>query len=147
MAPRTDDQITIKRYRLGNMQSFEVLVGDFNRIEDEAQSIGTHLGFALACIPVAITINITLATVAIPNQNVKAPFMLLMFACYILGAFFSVSAFRQRGRLRKFMQTIRDNQEPPLGEKGNEMSPSDVESLTPDEEEPELGSDHPESAQ
>jgi len=129
MALPPDDQISIKRFRLGKMQSYEVLVGDFNRIEDEASSIGTHFAFALACLPVAITIHITLSRVRISDQSVREPFMLLMFACYILGAFFAISAFRQRGRLRKFMQVIRDSQVPPLGEKGSEIGPSEADQL------------------
>lgn len=145
MALSSDNQINIKRYRLGKMASYEVLVGDFNRIDHEAQTIGTHLHFFLACVPLAITLHIALRTIPIPDWNIKAPFMLFMYACYILGAFFGVSAFRQRGRLRKFMQDIRDSQVPPLGEKGNEIGPSEAESL-PSEESPKSGSDK-ESAQ
>ena len=129
MALHSDDQISIKRYRLGKMQSYEVLVSDFNRIENEAQSVGTHFSFFLACIPVGITILITLVTVPISNWNIKGPFMLLMYACFILGAFFGVSAFRQRRKLGKFMQDIRDSQVPPLGEKGSEIGPSEAENL------------------
>jgi hypothetical protein len=129
MALGPPDHIPIKRFRLGEMQSYEVLVNDFNRIEDEAMTIGSYFAFAVACIPTAITLNVTLATVKIDDLNVKAPIMCLMFVCYILGAFFARGAYQQRGRLKKFMQTIRDAQTPPLGEKGSELGPSEVNLL------------------
>jgi hypothetical protein len=111
------------------MQSYEVLVSDFNRIESEAKSIGTDIAFATACIPVAITLHVTLKMVAIPDPTVKYPFLLLMYACYILGAYFGIRAYRQRGRLKEFMQTIRDAQVAPLGEKGSEMGPAELAAL------------------
>ena len=123
------DQIPIRRFRLGLMQSYEVLVSDFERIGSEAMSIGTHLAFATACIPVAITLHITLRSATIADAVVRDSFTLLMYTCYILGAFFGVQAFRQRGRLQKFMQIIRDNQVPPLGEKGSEIGPADAGAL------------------
>ncbi len=124
------DQIPIKRFRLGQMQSYEILVSDFQRIETEATSIGTDLAFAFACLPVAITIQVTLRFVTVTDQSVKDPFILLMYACYILGAYFSVRAFRQRGKLKQFMATIKDAQIPPLGEKGSEIGPAEVEAMS-----------------
>jgi hypothetical protein len=135
-----DDQIPIKCYRLGKMQSYEVLVSDFDRIESEATSIGTDLAFATACIPVGITINITLKTVSIADPLVKDPFLIRMFTCYILGAYFGVRAYRQRGRLKVFMQAIRDVQVAPLGEKGSEIGPSELAAL-PSEEQTNEGSE------
>jgi hypothetical protein len=123
------DQIPIKRFRLGEMQSYEVLVSDFNRIQSEAMSIGTDFAFAVALIPVAVTFTTTLAVATISLAWVRESFTLLMYVCYILGLYFAVRAFRQRGRLKTFMQTIRDAQVPPLGEKGGEIGPSELESL------------------
>jgi hypothetical protein len=124
-----NDQIPIERYRLGKMRSYEVLVSDFERIESEAMSIGTDLAFAFLCIPVGITLSVTLLTVTITDRLVKDPFLLFMFACYILGGYFGVRAFRQRGRLKTFMQAIRDSQVAPLGEKGSEIGLSELEAL------------------
>jgi hypothetical protein len=126
--------IPIKRYRLGKMQSYEILVGDFDRIENEALGIGTDLAFATACIPVGVTLSVTLFTVTIANPLVKDPFLVLMFTCYILGAYFGLRAYRQRGRLRSFMQAIRDGQVAPLGEKGSEISRSELETLPSEEQ-------------
>ena len=77
------DQISIKRFRLGEMQSYEVLVSDFNRIESEAKSIGTDLAFFTACLPVAITLHITLRTVTPADQYVRESFTILMWVCYL----------------------------------------------------------------
>jgi hypothetical protein len=124
-----DDFLPFKRYRLGQLPTYEILAKDFDRIGDEAQSIGTAFAFATACIPVALTLTVALTTVIIDSWKVKAPFMVLMFVCYILGLYFSVLAFRQRGRLTKFMQAIRDSQVAPLGEKGDEIGPAESQQL------------------
>lgn len=120
------DQIPIKRFRLGEMQSYEVLVSDFDRIESEAKSIGTDLAFFTACLPVAITLHITLRTVTPADQYVRESFTILMWVCYLASIYFGVKAFRQRGRLKVFMQNIRNAQVPPLGEKGSELGPGEV---------------------
>jgi hypothetical protein len=123
------EQIPIKRFRLGQMSSYEVLVSDFDRVEFEAMSIGTDLAFATAFIPVAITLHVTLRVTTPADQYVRESFTLLMYVCYILGIYFGVRAYRQRGRLKRFMQLIRDCQVSPLGEKDSEIGPSELQQL------------------
>jgi hypothetical protein len=127
---RPDDaHIRAKRFRLREVHTYEVVRDDFDHIEAEAMSVGTDFAFATACIPVGITLSITLLTVKIENLSVKLIFLSLMFCCYILGAYFGVEAWRDRGHLKKFMQRIRENQEAPLGEKDGELGPSELEQL------------------
>jgi hypothetical protein len=128
-----DAHIPAKRFRLREVQTYEVVRDDFDNIETEAMNIGTDFAFATACIPVAITLTITLLTVPITNQGTEVTFLCLMFICYILGLRFAVSAWRHRGSLKKFMQRIRDNQEAPLGEKGAELEPSELQELPSEE--------------
>jgi hypothetical protein len=99
-----DAHIPAKRFRLREVQTYEVVRDDFDNIESEAMNIGTDFAFATACIPVAITITITLLTAQVNNQGWKVTFLCLMFICYILGLRFAVNAWRQRGRLKKFTQ-------------------------------------------
>lgn len=124
-----DAHIPAKRYRLREVETYEVVRDEFNRIETEAMNIGTDFAFATACIPVAITLTITLYTVTIADRMVKDAFMLLTFTCYILGSYFAVRAWRQRGHLKNFMQRIRDNQVAPFGEKDGELEPSELQKL------------------
>lgn len=128
-----DAHIPAKRYRLRELQTYEVVRDDFDAIETEAMNIGTDFAFATACIPVAITLTVTLSTVAVANQFLKMTFLSLMFVCYILGSYFAVRAYRDRGHLKKFMQRIRDNQVAPLGEKDEELEPSELEELPSEE--------------
>lgn len=128
-----DTRIPAKRFRLREVQTYEVVRDDFDGIETEAMNVGTDFAWATACIPVAITLTITLLTVPVTNQGVKETFLCLMFVCYILGLYFAVNAWRQRGRLKKFMQRIRENQEAPLGEKGEELEPSELQKLPSEE--------------
>jgi hypothetical protein len=137
------DQIPIKRFRLGPMESYEVLVNDFDRIETEAMGIGTDIAFFTACLPVAITLHITLRTVTPVDLYVRESFTLLMWVCYLGAIYFGVRAYRQRGRLKMFMQRIRNTQVPPLGEKGSEISPSEMEQMASGEQTAENDT-HPE---
>ena len=133
-APKPDDaHIPAKRYRLREVQTYEVVLDDFDRIETEATNIGTDFAFATACIPVAITLTVTLLTVTITQKSVRDAFLFLMFSCYILGLRYAVGAWRSRGRLKKFMQGIRDNQVAPLGEKDGELEPSELQNLPSEE--------------
>jgi hypothetical protein len=141
MALRNDDQIPIERFRLGKLRSYEVLVDKFDQIEVVAMTIGTDLAFAMACLPVALALTVTLATVPIQAWNIKGSFLSLTYVCYLAGLYFSVRAFRSRGSLKKFMQAIRDAQEAPLGEKGSEIGPTELQGL-PSEEESGSGGKH-----
>jgi hypothetical protein len=129
-----DAHIPAKRFRLRAVHTYEVVRDDFDQIETEAMSVGTDFAFAMACIPVAITLTVTLLTVSVANSTVKLAFFCLMFSCYILGAYFGVAAWRDRAHLNRFMQRIRDNQEAPLGEKDEELRPSELEQLPSEEE-------------
>jgi len=124
-----DDYTRIKRFRLGEVPSYEVLADDFDRIEDEALDVGLHFHFAILCLSVAITIAITLATVPIASVLVKLIFINVMAVGLVLGAFLLILAIRQRGRLHKMMQRIRDRQVAPLGEKGKEIGPAESQEL------------------
>lgn len=129
MSLSQDDYPRLKRFRLGEIPSYEVLVDDFDRIEDEAQDVGLAFHFAIFCLSGAFTLSVTLATVPIANWHVKATFLLAMCGGYIMGSFFLVLALRQRDRLKKMMQKIRDRQIAPLGEKDGELGPSEAENL------------------
>ncbi len=128
-----DAHIPAKRYRLREVQTYEVVRDDFDGIETEAMNIGTDFAFATACIPVAITLTVTLKTVTITDQTLKDAFLLLAFTCYILGSYFAVRAWRHRGHLKSFMQKIRDNQVAPLGEKDGELESSELQKLPSEE--------------
>jgi len=126
MSIRVDDQLPAKRYSLRQVETYEVERGQFDRIESEATGIGTAFAFATACLPVAVTLNVTLATVTIADKNISYPFWLLMYVCYILGLYFAVIAWRQRGNLRRFMSEIRESQVAPIASK----TPPSTEDLT-----------------
>jgi fructose-specific phosphotransferase system IIC component len=129
MTLNQDDYLRVKRFRLGEIPSYEVLVDDFDRIEDEAQDVGLAFHFAVFCLSGAFTLSITLATVPIASWHVKATFLLAMCGGYVVGSFFLVLALRQRDRLKKMMQKIRDRQIAPLGEKDSELGPSELQQL------------------
>lgn len=122
-------QLPAKRYSLGPVETYEVPRTDFDRIETEASSIGTGMAFACACLPVALALTVTLATVDIPAWSEKGTFILLTFGFYIAGLYFSVVAYRQRGHLRNLMNALRDRQVAPLGEKGDELGASQLDTL------------------
>ena len=129
MSPSQDDYPRVKRFRLGEIPSYEVLADDFDRIEDEAQDVGLAFHFAIFCVSVAITLCIALATVPVDNWIVKSIFILVIFGGFVLGSFFLIVALRQRDSLRKMMQKIRDRQVAPLGEKDSELGPSELQQL------------------
>ena len=122
MTFRADDQLPAKRHSLRQVETYEVERSHFDAIEKEATGIGTAFAFAAACLPVAVTLNVTLKTVPITDRSVADPFWFLMWACYILGLFFAVSAWRQRGSLKRFMDEIRESQVAPIAAK---VSPSE----------------------
>jgi hypothetical protein len=99
-------------------------------------SIGTDFAFSVALLPLAISFTLTLAVSTISINWIRDSFLFFMFVCYILGLYFATRAYRQRGKLKKFMQAVRDAQVAPLGEKGSEIRPSELEALPAEGSEP-----------
>ncbi len=124
-----DDQIPATRYRLQEVRTYEVLVADFDRIEEEASQVGTSLQFAMACFPVGIALTVTLLTVPIPNERLFDGFFLFMSVSYLAGVITGVQAWRQRGRLRRLTADIRAQQGALLGDEGKEFRPAELASL------------------
>lgn len=129
MATYRDDQIPATRYRLEGVRTYEVLVDDFDRIEEEASQVGTSLQFAMACIPVGIALTVTILTVQIPNERLYDGFFMFMLGSYGFGIFHGLQAWKQRGHLKKLMARIRARQGPPLGDQGKEFRAAELASL------------------
>ncbi|MGB9236510.1 MAG: hypothetical protein WCC04_19045 [Terriglobales bacterium] len=136
----SDDYISAKRYRLKDVKTYEVFVSDFNRIETEASATGTHLQFATFWL--AIGIGSALTVIALPAIGLKAYLTYLVFAAVglSLGIFHCLRWQKQGDSLKKLMDGIRESQGMSLGEKGDELKPSELENL-PSEEAKESGTE------
>ena len=129
-----DPHIPAKRYFIREVQTYEVLVTDFNNLESEATNVGTDFSVAAACIPVAVALTVTLLTVSIQNIKLFESFFCVTFLCWAMGIIYGFKAWRGRGHFTKAMQRIRDYQMPPLGEKDEELAPSELQNLPSEEE-------------
>lgn len=123
------DHIPATRYRIKNVDTYEIPVSEFNRIKQEGRNVGTDLQFATAFIPVAITLSITMATVPLPKDRTFIVILVAMLVSWGFGLYFSVSAWRRRGRFDQLMEDLRQLQVGPLGESGKELHPSELASL------------------
>jgi hypothetical protein len=100
---------------------------EFDNIENEAANLGTDVQAATFCLPIAVTITVTLLTVPIANRFTKDAFFLVMTCAYGFGLLSAYRARQQRGRFRKFMENIRASQVESLGEKGQEVGPAELQ--------------------
>ena len=123
-----EEHIPATRHRLKRVDTYEITVGDFNRIKSEAGNVGTHLQFCIALIPLAISLWLTLATVPIPPDHTKTYYTILSLSVVFgsLGLFHGVCAFRQRGNFNRMMEDLRSLQTAPFGSEGNELKPADL---------------------
>ena len=124
-----DEHIIVKRHRVEHAEIYELFGDDLRRIEDEGSRVGSHLQFATAWLPVAISVTITLVTVAIPNDRVFYSLMIFAFVGYGFGIFHSVNAWQQRGSFKAVIREIRERKVGPLGESGEELKASQLEEL------------------
>ena len=129
MVLRADSHLPAKRYTLQEVETYEVERIDFERIRSESRSVGTHLQLFFFWLPIAIMLTVTLSTIAIPNVRLRELYGCLMFVGYGFSLFHGAFAFRQRGSFDRLMNSILERQIPPLGEKGSELGPSEVDEL------------------
>lgn len=134
--PIDDTYIQTRRHRHSPVSTYEVFVDEFDRIEIEAENIGSDLTFATFWISEAITS--TLALPAIPPSwiHIFSAFLMAMLAGYGFGAYFLWRWSKQKNALKRLMKKIRDSQIPEWGEEGKELRYADIESMKPVEPPP-----------
>ena len=125
MALRGDHQLPARRYSLSPVDTFEVERQQFEHIQDAALSVSVPFTMSVACIPVAVTLNVTLVTVTLQDHHMEAILWGLTFTCYLAGVACGIFAFLQRGQLERYMKAIRDSQVEPVAAKGL-STPSDL---------------------
>ena len=114
--PLDDKHIETKPHRHGPVSTYQVFVDDFDRIQEEAESIGSDLTFATFWLSEAITSSFALPTVPPERIHVFSTFEMAMLAGYGFGAYFLWRWWKQKRSLKRFMDRIRANQIPEFGD-------------------------------
>lgn len=134
--PIDDNHIETKPHRHGPVATYQVFVDDFNRIEEEAQTIGSDLTFATFWLSEAVTSTFALPTVPATWLHVYSGFEVAMFAGYGFGAYFIWRWSKQKSSLKRLMDRIRANQIPEFGQAGKELRLSDLANLPAEQADP-----------
>jgi hypothetical protein len=124
-----DDTIPAARHRISRIDTYEVAVSDFDRIEEVASTVGSDLTFATLGLSVAVTLTVTLNTVTIASERLHDEFFIVMCISYAVAIICGYRWWRQRGELRKQMNRIRAMQEGPLGEEGKEFKAAELANM------------------
>jgi hypothetical protein len=137
--PLDDKYIEARPHRHGPVATYQVFVDDFDRIEREAQSVGSDLTFAVFWLSEAVTSTFALPAVPSTWLHIFSAFEMAMLAGYGLGLYFLWRWSRQKNSLKQFMDRIRANQIPEFGEAGKELRLSDLANLPAGKAEPGAG--------
>jgi hypothetical protein len=129
--PIDDKHIEARRHRHGPIETYEVFVEDFDRIEKEAQTIGSDFNFGSIWLTVAITCTATLTTIPHDWSIIFTCFLSATLVGYTLGAYFLFRWSRQRDTLEALMDRIRACQIPQWGEEGKELRLSEIDRMKP----------------
>jgi len=129
--PLDDAHIETRRHRHAPVETYEVFVEDFNRIETEAETIGTDLTFGSIWISVAITSTAALPTIPNDWNRIFGSFLVATLVGYSLGTYFLLRWHRQKDSLGKLMDRIRSSQIPQWGDERKELRGSELDKLTP----------------
>ena len=139
--PLDDRHIETRPHRHGPVATYQVFVDDFDRIEEEAESIGNDLTFATFWLSEAITSTCALPTIPADWIHVFSSFEMAMIAGYGFGLYFLWRWWRQKNSLKKFMARIRSSQIPEFGEAGKELQLGELAGLPASRAEPRTESE------
>jgi hypothetical protein len=136
--PMDESHIETRRHRHGPVETYELFVEDFNRIEGESQSIGSDLTFAVFWLSEAVTS--TVAVPALPSSAVRVLnfFLVAIFVGYGMGVYFLWRWYKQENSLKCLMNRIRASQIPQWGQAGKELGVSDFAKLKLEEPQPHV---------
>jgi hypothetical protein len=129
--PVEETFIQTRRYRHCAMPTYEVLVDDFDRIEEEAQTIGSDLTFATFWISEALTSTLALPSIPSAWIHIFSAFLMALIVGYGFGAYFLWRWSKQKNALKKLMKKIRDSQIPEWGQDDKELRFSELASMKP----------------
>jgi hypothetical protein len=127
--PLDDKHIETKPHRHGPVATYQVLVDDFDRIGEEAESIGSDLTFATFWFSEAVTSTLALPTIPSTWIHIFSAFEMAMLAGYGFGFYFLWRWSKQKNSLKRMMDRVRSSQIPEFGEAGKELRLSELASL------------------
>jgi hypothetical protein len=132
---RMNDRILLKRHGIAHVETYDVTADELDRLESEGGDVGFDFHICSFCLTLATSFLLGLILSPPPDNRPKLFVVLVVIVVvgFLMGAIFAVKWFRSRGAFSKTIRRIRDRQIGPVGEKGNELAPSELGALPSEE--------------
>ena len=132
--------IPIRRHGLSHVENYDVTSDEIDRIEAEGADVGFNFHIGLFCVTMAASILLGLVLSPPPDDKPKTFLVLIVLVVvgFLVGGIFGLKWYIDRDSFSATIRRIRERQVGPLGEKGGELGPSELQAL-PSEEEPGAG--------
>jgi len=128
--------IPVRRHGLSHVETYDVTSDELERIEAEGADEGFNFHIALFCLTMASSCLLGLVLSPPPNDKPKTFVVLVVLVVvgFLVGLIFGIKWFIGRGAFSATIRRIGDRQVGPLGEKGGELGPSELQALPSEEE-------------
>jgi hypothetical protein len=135
LAPMNMAQIPVMRHGLSHVETYDVTSDELERIESEGADVGFDFHIGLFCLTMATSFLIGLILSPPPPEKLKTfvVFVVIVVVGFLAGGIFAVKWFRSRRAFSETIRRIRERVVGPLGEKGNEVRPAELEQLPSEE--------------
>lgn len=131
------DQIPLRRHRIQHIESYDVTDDDLDRIERDGSDLGLNFAFAQFGITVAASFIANWLIAPPVSRTVHDTFLIIISVGLFFGVAHGIKWYRNRRSFSATIRKIRERQVGPLGEKGDELRPSELQNLPSEDAEGE----------
>lgn len=131
----SNGHIPVRRHGIAHVEMYDVTADELDRIERESSDVGLDFQISLFCLTLGCSFLIALIFSPPPTNAIKTfiVFVILTSIGFLMGFIFFIKWFRGRRTFSSTLQKIRERQIGPVGEKGRELQPSELQALPSEE--------------
>lgn len=128
------EHIEVRRHRLPGLDICDVTMDELDAIERVGSDVGLDFNVALFSFGVALSFLVALLSCTkIESRRVFDIFVVCTVVGFALAIIFFIKWFQRRDAFSQLLQKIKERQIGPVGEKGDELRPSELENLPSEE--------------
>ena len=128
------EHIPVHRHVVKHVETYDVMEDELARLESEAADVGTDFQIAQFGVTVALAFLAGLLITEIQSDRIYYTYVIIIVLGFFFGIIHGIKWYRHRGSFASTMATIREREIAPMGQKGEELRPSELQVLPSSDE-------------
>jgi len=125
----SDGHIPLRIHSISQLEAYMVTADELDSLEREGCDVGLNFHTCLFCLTLAISFAVTLVTTTIDSRKTFDIFVIIVVVGTILGIYFGIEWYRNRGAFGAIFERIKERQVGPTGSTDHRLPASQIAQL------------------